>query len=518
MHMQTKIRLINIFPIILLVLATLPCVPCPQVYCAQEPINIGSARQLFVDDAILESRANVDLQLHQPIPREVVLVADRPWENTVLTYVSVLKDGDRYLMYYRGAGADAAYAKTAPAELASATGNWTYVAVAESADGITWTRPVLNLVEYNGSKANNLVWPTDANKPWRDKNYPGTDFFPFKDENPAAPAQQRFKALANYGEYELVALVSPDGYQWKPLQVAPVIGYLKPDAMMDPPSISYWDPLKKCYVAYARNWINFRIRGTRRLTSADYIHWSEPQPVTYGDGEVEHLYTSMAIPYERAPQYTLFFSKRFARTDRSDPKMTGLSEIVFLSSRDGIVFDRRFMEPFLPPGLDKKNWKPRGLMMGRGILQTAPGELSLYYNENYGHETARIRRATIRTDGFASLHAPWEGGEFVTKPIIFEGRELELNYSTSVAGFIRVEVIDADGKPMPGYRLEECHEIYGDEIARTVTWRKAHSDVLDENRREIPYKASDVGLAVDGRPVRLRFVMKAAHLYSFRFK
>lgn len=480
------------------------------------PLQIGTKRQLFVDDALIDTQQNVQLELHQPTPREVVLTVERPWENSVLTYVSVLKDGDKYLMYYRGTSADAKYAKDVPKALSA--GNWTYTALAESDDGIKWTKPELNLVEFNGSKANNLIWPTDANKPWRDKNYPGTDIFPFKDTNPAAPAAQRFKALANLGEYELVALVSPDGRRWSPLRTQPVVSFLKPNAMMDPPSVSYWDPITKQYVAYLRNWINYRIRGFRRITSPDYINWSEPQPVTYGDAEVEHLYTSMAVQYERAPEYTLFFSKRFARTDRLDPNSPGLSEIVFLSSRDGLVFDRRFMEPFLPPGLDKKNWGPRGLMMGRGILQTSPTEMSLYYNENYTHPTARVRRATIRPDGFASVHAPWEGGEFTTKPFTFEGRELEINYSTSVAGSIRVELLDADGKPIPGYRAAECYEIYGDEIERTVVWKKGHSDVLDEQHREIPYSPADVGLVVAGKPVRLRFVMKAAHLYSFRFK
>jgi hypothetical protein len=480
------------------------------------PIDVGSMRQLFVDELLIGDKRNVELQLHQPVPREIVLTVDKPWENSVLTYVSVFKDGDKYRMYYRGTGADAQYAKDVPAGMSPQ--NWTYTAMAESKDGIAWTKPVLNVVEFNGSKANNLVWPTEANKPWRDKNYPGTDIFPFKDENPDAPASQRYKALANLGEYELVALVSPDGVKWRPLQEKPVISYLKPNAMMDPPTVSYWDPVEKQYVAYARNWINYRVRGFRRLISPDYVNWSDPEPVTYLGGEVEHLYTSMAVAYERAPEITLFFSKRFARTDRLDPRSPGVSEIMFLSSRNGVEFDHRFMEPFLGPGLDPKNWGPRGIMMGRGILPTSPTELSLYYNENYGHETARVRRATIRPDGFVSVHAPWEGGEFTTPPLRFDGRELEINYSTSAAGSIRVEVLDVDGQPIPGYRAAECYEIYGDEIDRTVVWRKGHAEVVGEDHREVTYRPSDIGLMADGRPIRLRFIMKAAHLYSFRFK
>lgn len=507
--MANHSRLRSLLACLFLLPVVLPAAPA-------EPAKIGTARQLFVDDQFIDMRRNVELQPHQPVTREVAIAFDQPWENGVLAYVSVMKDGDRYVMYYRGTNADDALAKTGPAGIQSH--NWTYMARAESKDGITWTKPSLGVVSFNGSKDNNLVWPNDTNKPWRTSNYPGTDFFPFIDGNPACPPEQRYKALANLGEYALVALVSPDGINWKPLQTEPVIAYLKPDPMMDPPSISFWDPNTKQYVAYCRNWINGRIRGSRRLTSPDFIHWSEPVQISYIGGEVEHLYTTMAVAYDRAPLY-FYFSKRFARTDRMDKiKGGGFSEIVFLSSRDGVHFNHSFMEPFVGPGLDQKNWGPRGIMMGRGILQTSPTELSLYYNENYGHPTARVRRATIRPDGFVSVHAPWEGGEFTTKPFVLEGDELEINYSTSVAGFVRVEILDADGNPIPGFRAEDCYEIFGDELDRTVVWKKGHADILDENHVEKPISPANVSFALGGQVVRLRFVMKAAHLYSFRFK
>jgi hypothetical protein len=89
----------------------------------------------------------------------------------------------------------------------------------------------------------------------------------------------------------------------------------------------------------------------------------------------------------------------------------------------------------------------------------------------------------------------------LTKPIRFSGRELEINYSTSAAGSIRVELQDAEWKPLPGYSAEECPEILGDEIERVVSWQRG----------------SDLA-ALAGRPVRLRFVLKDADVYSFRFR
>jgi hypothetical protein len=110
------------------------------------------------------------------------------------------------------------------------------------------------------------------------------------------------------------------------------------------------------------------------------------------------------------------------------------------------------------------------------------------------------RRYTLRIDGFVSVNAPLAGGELITKPLKFTGKQLEINYSTSAAGQVRVELQDASGKPIPGYTLEDCKPIYGDHISRVVEW-KAGAD-LD---------------ALVGKAVRVRFEMSDADLYSLRF-
>ena len=106
----------------------------------------------------------------------------------------------------------------------------------------------------------------------------------------------------------------------------------------------------------------------------------------------------------------------------------------------------------------------------------------------------------MRLDGFVSVHAKAKGGELLTKPLQFEGNRLTLNFATSAIGSVQVEIQDANGKPIPGFTLADCPPLFGDAIERTVTW-KAGSDVS----------------RVAGQPVRLRFVMKDADLYSFRF-
>ena len=121
--------------------------------------------------------------------------------------------------------------------------------------------------------------------------------------------------------------------------------------------------------------------------------------------------------------------------------------------------------------------------------------------ENWRLPSVRISRYTLRTDGFVSVNAGFAGGGFTTPALVFEGDELELNYATSAVGSVRVEVQDAGGGPLPGFALDTCPEIFGDEIEGVVRWADG----------------GDVG-ALAGRPVRLRFVMKDADVFAFRFR
>ena len=107
----------------------------------------------------------------------------------------------------------------------------------------------------------------------------------------------------------------------------------------------------------------------------------------------------------------------------------------------------------------------------------------------------------MRIDGFVSLEAPLSGGELLTKIVTFEGNEMAINFATSAAGSVRVEVQDEKGMPIEGYALSDCEEIYGDSIERVVAWKRG----------------PDVS-ALAGKPVRLRFVLKDADLFSFRFR
>ena len=127
--------------------------------------------------------------------------------------------------------------------------------------------------------------------------------------------------------------------------------------------------------------------------------------------------------------------------------------------------------------------------------------MSLYFIEHGKTARLSIRRGVLRVDGLASLRAPYSGGTVLTRPLTFSGSRLVLNYSTSAAGHVRVEVQDETGTPLPGFGMEDCPAIYGDEIERAVAWRTG-SDLT----------------SLAGRTVRLRIEMKDADLFSLRFR
>ena len=437
------------------------------------PLDIGSRLELFVDDYLVARMRGVRFKLHPPRPAEKVLAFDRPWEGVTSAYITVLKDGDLYRMYYRGS----AWA-----------GEPQVTCYAESDDGVHWRRPCLGLYEHEGCRANNIVW----------RGAGAHNLAPFRDANPQSPADQRYKALAGAPP---LALVSADGIRWKKLREAPVLAR----GAFDSQNVAFWDAVRGRYTAYLRVYRGGGRSGERAIacsTSADFVHWSNPRPIDLGDTPPEHLYTNATTPYGRAPQVLFAFPSRFLPERRAveGSPLPGVSDTVLMASRDGLRFERRFMEAFIRPGRDRRNWTDRNNMVAWGVVPTAPDELSLYVSRHFRHPTAHLQRHVLRTDGFVSVHAPYAGGELLTHPLVLSGRYLTLNYATSAAGSLRVELQDVEGRPIPGYGLGDCCELYGDEIEGRVAWAEG----------------TDMG-PLAGRPARLRFVLRDADLYALRF-
>jgi hypothetical protein len=176
------------------------------------------------------------------------------------------------------------------------------------------------------------------------------------------------------------------------------------------------------------------------------------------------------------------------------------SDVIFMTSRGGNRYDRTFMSAFIKPGIGLQNWVSRANYPALNVVQTGEKEMSLYVSHDNAQPTKHLRRYSLRLDGFASLRAEYTGGEMITKKVIFKGDKLIINFATSAAGYIKVEIQDTDGNAIKGFELKNSSEIIGNEIEKIVSW-KNNPDLKQLN----------------GKPVRLRFVLKDADLYSIKF-
>jgi hypothetical protein len=452
------------------------------------PINIGSRLELFVDRLLVDEMRKVEFRLHHPVKAPP---SPSPFPGGF--YATVIKDGDLYRTWYRGRDPD----YDGPTFSGHPGETLHY---AESPDGVRWTLPSFGRHLVGGTRDNNVI--LFGLSPFLH------NLSPFLDDRPGVPPGERYKAVAGYpGKPEerklggpgrgLFAFVSPDGINWEKRNE--IIPYRADEwrHAFDSANVAFWSEAEQLYVCYFRTWTKAgHLRSVSRATSPDFVHWSDPvalDPNLPG----EHLYTTNTQPYVRAPHIYLALPTRFVTArgnapgyDRRDNNST---DVLFMSMRAGALhYDRLFTEAFIRPGMNPDLWGNRANYVAQNVVLTAPDELSIYHKNG--------DRYVLRTDGFISVRAGAEPGELVTKPVIFSGGELVINFSSSAAGSVLVELLGPDGLPLPGFGLADCKPAYGDSIAQVVTWR-----------------TGDLS-AIAGQPVRLRFVLQECDLYSFRFR
>ncbi len=479
-------------------------------------VNIGGRLELFVDTYLVETLSGgARLQLRHPVPREVALRTDAPWEGNASAFQSVFKDGALYRMYYRGLH----YRHSGEPAQALADHPW-FLCYAESDDGIRWRKPNLGLFEFNGSKDNNIILtPQYLTKVGGDPAHTAA----FLDSNPDCPPDAKYKIIVIGSKpHGMYVLKSADGVRFSLMSEKPA----QTRGAFDSQNLAFWDPVNKFYREYHRG---FRdgVRDIMTASSPDILSFPEPQWLQFPGAPREHLYTNQIQPYYRAPHIFMGFPLRYVDRGWSEPMMqlpelderlvrakshrrygTAITDGLFMTSRDGLVFNR-WKEAFLRPGQrEKPTWVYGDNFIFWGMVETAsdlgnsPNDISLYATEGYWRGTGvNVRRYTLRLDGFVSLNALADGGEVVTKPLVFEGGNLVINASVSAAGSIQVELQDAAGNPVEGYSLDDCPEIFCDDVRHVVRWRHVGGDVRP----------------LAGKPVRLRFALKDADLYSFQF-
>ena len=442
---------------------------------AADPVRIGRRLEPLVDEFLLEKLTGDAQQvLHRPEPREVVLVTGAPWEGNTSAYYTIFRDGDLFRMYYRGSHANKKKKFT----------HREVTCYAQSKDGVHWTKPALGLFEFQGSKKNNIVWDGI-----------GTHCFAvFKDTNPACLPEARYKAISagrSVDQKGLYVFQSADAIHWKLIKKAPVIT----EGAFDSQNLAFWDPHAKLYRGYHRTFTG-GVRAILTETSRDYLHWTRPVLLTFPAGTPrEHLYTNAIRNYPGAPHILFGFPTRYL------PQEGERVEPIFMTSRDGTSF-HRWPVAVVPESAPKDRGGNRSNYMTWGLseLPGHPGEFSVYATEAYYEGLdSRVRRFVFRKDGIVSVHAT--AGALYTRPLVFSGQQLVINYRVADGGHIRVELQDAEGKTLKGFAASKCRLLQGDKMAQVVSWQGG----------------SDLSRLI-GTPVRVKFQLKSADLFSIRFR
>jgi hypothetical protein len=460
--------------------------------------RVGTQKQLFIDELLIGSKSNVRLTMNPPVKtQERNVVAEHPWEELELGWVNVLEVNGVYKMWYgcesigKGARQDT--------EAEQEQYRIVNLCYATSGDGIKWEKPALGLIEFRGSRQNNIVM----------RNVFGTVFLdPRKiDGNLYKLAGSR---RPNKG---LEIFTSPDGLRWEPFRDQPVLskGYF------DTQNQIFWDEAVNGYVTFVRRWVGFSekrsplcCRKVGRSVSQDLSKWPEPE-IVYGHDELDPVesdpYNASVIKYPGAANvYLMFPSAYFHIPNR---KNDGPLDIQLATSRDGIKWQRIQRDPYVRLGVDGA-FDDGSIYMAVGMFVKGPEVWMYYVAYDFIHgalDLKRNRRAGVisrvvqRLDGFVSADAAYTGGELTTIPIVFEGGELSLNLDTGALGETRVELLDENGRIVPGFSANECDPINGNYIARTVTWNK---------KKDLSHLA--------GKVIKLRFMMRNTKLYAFQFR
>jgi hypothetical protein len=449
-------------------------------------VDVGSEKQLFIDDALIEQMEGAKLTVNRPeLTGETCLIAEKPWEaGEVHPFgVTVMDDEGLGKMYYPAYDAQGRL----------------WFCVATSADGIHWERPELGLVPFAGEARTNIVYPDESCPPLGEGAY----FFGtcvFKDTNPKCPPEERYKMIN--GDSPTWVFASPDGLRFKPRYDHPSF------RSSDTNNVCFFDERIGRYVAYMRVYAPWR-----KVVRCEFDDLSDFGPgrivfsydredqarIDKNRFEVMDFYNSSAIKYPYAANaYFMFPSAYYHFPEPPVGKLSndGITDLHFATSRDGIRWTRLDREPFIPLQEGQN-----GLYMACGFLRRGD-QLSLYYGvylptHGQGLDPRNyISRAVLRLDGFVSVDAP-DQGSLTTVPLTFSGSRLELNV---VGEEVRVALLDEQSRPLAGFALQDCDPISGDHLARTVTWR-GQSDLRQ----------------FAGQKVRLQFEMRKAKLYAFQF-
>jgi len=462
--------------------------------------SLGDASQLFVDDELIEPLENVQRVFHQAEKHSAnpVIRKQKPWETLYGTWGTVLYDETEkvFKAWYGGQGRSTGIDKPGFQKKRHV------LCHATSTDGVHWDRPELGLHAFEGSKQNNIVIG--------DEYHLGMDHWEsiLKDPLDTDP-KRRYKAVG-WSSYDwdgplsgIYSMTSPDGLNWTHTP-EPVFRYHPRPGTADLGPVGdaqsmMIDTLRGRYVAFLRT-----IPHRAMSVSTDFIKWTPPKRCLEARAEETSNMVYNHVGFVYGDRY-LGFLTYFDR-DPQDPLCT----VRLLSSRDGESWQRPTDEPFIDVGPIGEPDRFLNMLTGGSPIRVG-NRLYIYYrslavrhnpyegdDDTGGRYPGGISLATLRVDGFASLGASYDGGRVTTKPFRFSGSRLTVNAKADF-GRLHVEALTESGEPISGFSFDDCRPIAADGLNESVTWMN-HTTLK----------------TLKGQPIRLRFRLENARIYSFR--
>ena len=454
-------------------------------------LNLGSDKHVFTDTTLIDTNlgkktkpgtlpAGLEISVHAPtICPTPILGSKMPWETSFTSNGSVIEEEGYYRFYY----------ECLPQGIRS---NSIAVACIESEDGEHWVKPDFGIVEFNGSRQNNLVF--DSNIAGRPVNTVSI----FRDF--IAETARRFKlsyvSPSSDGDCVFTA-ISDNGHQWN----TSAIDAFKSEFLIHNIHTDL-DTRQGKYVVF----LNQDIHGLETITRSESYSFDclpSPEPVFKPASwkECGHLNSSTAYaPWPDGDSYLMFIT-------------TGSNTIQMLTSRDGFAWDSK---PKLP--INNSGFLQPGAIFSpcTGLFRSKNGDFSLIVAVTENPITKPKIGANKLSDNYYIITWPEDGlmsleavneGAIVTKPFIFTGETLNVNASINQKGYIKFELIDATAnqtsykEPIENREFKDCDDLKADKHNHLVTW------------------SGESSLSKwSGRPVRLAIRMKKSRLHSLHFK
>lgn len=450
-------------------------------------------RRLFLDAMVVEESFGLSRVFHaaDKYPGNPIIIKEHSWEGWgPYVYGTVLWDGGMLKMWYQGIGKGSAD-----------------VSYAESKDGIHWTKPDLGILEYGGSKKNNIVAPGST------CHIPSVMRVP----NPTSPDKRW--AIYGYaynpanGKAGPMVAYSPDGLHWNWDRKPEQYGLFASSDVTN----FFFDPYTNKYTATYKT-MNRRHRAVGVAVSEDGLKWSKPiDRAVFGaddlDPDATQVYGMPVFPYQGIyiGQPWIYHARwikygRYTKPEVMYEAQEGSPRTVDVQlawSHDMLSWTRTpERAPFIALG-PEGSWDSKMVYTARAPVIV--GDKLFFYYSGYdtihdddAHAKGAIGLATLRLDGFCSMHAGKSEGRLISRREVFNTPMVTINAKCASCGYVTAELLDRDDKVIPGFSRQDCAAFTGDSVRHELKWKTA----------AFPKKLID-------KDKKVRFYIKNADLYSY---